>query len=264
MEDRRPVQTVAEALDLLKDPDFHRACDAAHIAHATRRVSTSEILAFFDVWGVAPTRNDGLYRPAYRHEGASILRGRWALVAIRQETTEADICAELRAVQRVIGKRHRDTLERERRADIDAWLRRSGFQHTEIAATLYGRTRDAKRPSMREIKKKRLAQVDRLIKRYRTENKDIPYRLAERRAYATVRGTEGRGALAARAAARRAEEEHRHLNKELDQPVAPNALTAAVIDLLQARYILADVDRAEAALERLRAMLVGPPAPPTV
>ena len=72
-----------------------------------------------------PPRNEGLYRPAFRHEAGTLVRGRWALIAVRQETTEADVCAELRAIQKVIGKRHRDTLEREQHGEVTAWLQHS-------------------------------------------------------------------------------------------------------------------------------------------
>jgi hypothetical protein len=101
--------------------------------------------------------------------------------------------------------------------------------------------------------------VDKLVAQYRKEG--IPYRLAERRAYMVTRGTEGRGALAARAAARRAENDHRLLKADIQAPRAATPLTAAVTELIHARFIAPDPTRTDAALNRLRAVLLGQPDP---
>lgn len=258
MADHRPVETIAEALRLVDDPEFQRACDAAHAAHSMGQLSKPDLLAFFDTWGVAPARNDGLYRTAFRHEASQLLGGRWGLLLVLPWTTEADIRAAAGQIHKVIGKRHRDSLERAHRDATAAWLRRSGFPHAEVAAALYGRTKDAKRPALHQIKKgKALTQVDRLVARYRAEG--IPYKLAERRAYIAVRGTEGRGAQTARAAGRRAEQEHRRLKAEIANPKRANALTAAVTDLLHARFVAFDPKRTDQALNALRAALLGQP-----
>ena len=243
MADHRPVETVAEALRLLQDPAFQAACGRVFTAHYAGQFSDDDLLAFFDAWGIAPPRNEGLYKPEFRHQAASMLAGRWGLILIWPETTESDVRAELRRIQRIIGKRHRDSLARLPKDARARWLEHSGFRQAEIAAALYGRTRDARRPTKEQIHRsdKALARVDALVTEFQ-QARGIPRRLAVRRAYALVQGREGKGAGAARAAARRADQARRALTAEIQQPRAANALTAAITHLLRVRFD--DVPRA--------------------
>jgi hypothetical protein len=142
-----------------------------------------------------------------------------------------------------------------------AWLRRCGFSDAEISAGL-GRTKDARRPTKEQANRGRLlTKQDKLVTRY-YRDKGMPYRLALRLALAEVRGTEGRGARAARMSARRAETAHRERKAEVKAPRSVNPVTDAITELLHAQFVTFDRPRAVAAVNWLRAVLLDQPIPP--
>jgi hypothetical protein len=129
---KKPLLSVDRMKALLEDPAFKEACDQLFTATSGRGPTKQEIEEFFQVWGVLPPRNIGIFNPRGRPGAGAILSGQWGLIPVFPWTTQGDVLGAFVKLQDALPREHRDAARREHghnarpRLDVAEWLRSNG------------------------------------------------------------------------------------------------------------------------------------------
>lgn len=264
-DEKRPI---GEVLRFLDDEPFRvdgiaihhelTAAAASSSANDTWEAVAAELVTpFVKKWGVLPPPSVAIVDPDPRRRAVElVVSGRWGAIAVFPSTTRADTNAQLKALQRVIGKQHRDAQEA-RRVQIAQWLDACGYHWRDIARAVWHRRSGVRRPTKQQV----IAKLSEDEERAMMLADGGSYREAERRLYRRLRGQEAKAAAMVRVADHRYEQDLLGLNGHLAAPIAADPLSYAITVALRAHVDDDDAGRRHG-LDLLKNALLGVAAPP--
>ncbi len=242
------VETVREALALLKNPEFYADCQTIFLVRTTNGPLQPMVENFIKRWDVVPPRNFALLDPTTpRNEAGAILSGEWGLIPVFPWTTDTDVRRAAGRIRKDLGKRHKDArgVERGRLAD---WLSLCGFSAADIVREVFGRK--ARKVSFR--------QEQRLVRGLKQQG--VSYAEIDARVSKQIRSRAHSAEKVAAMAVKRFRDFDRRLKTGLKDPIKVEPIAHALTILLKSIFTHRDAQVAAQSLETLRRHLLGLPS----
>ena len=210
--------TLKQAIALLDNPDFRLQARNLRDFFAdpsqfggTKQVNELCLRAlvggFEQDWGVLPpVKTEELFADPWTRIGRAVEAGRWGLIPVYPWTTETEVQAARRRIQRKTGKQHADAASG-RKAEIAFWLalqtdaKDHPLSRAEIVRAVWGRTRGLRRPTRSQaIAQLSEAQEEALTQKYMRQGlsrEEVAAMLfhAEKQIKGRARGSEAKGLM---------------------------------------------------------------------